>query len=272
MKVLTLIFCISILAVVTFNANAGKPTRGCSDVPVTMTFVAPATGTAALSNDDPSKVYQNGVDGIANEVIHFNNDCNGSRDATIKWGNGPKAKRKLRLQFPNAVPGSLIQGGPPSFAGGASFLSFGFLNIRNLTGYTVIQPGVAATYYTRATFNYITGPDGASYRLSFYPDDYACPTGQVCVPDFTGDPGNSPIKNQPVETAWVKITYVPRDMSQPWSSTNTDEWIVEGTLTTAEDPVIQRGTLILNDGSFTHYGQYSMPFKILITAQTALPQ
>jgi len=163
------------------------------------------------------------------------------------------------------IPGTNnIQGGPPSFAGAASFLTFGFLNVRNVTGYGVIPPGQAATYYTRAVFENITGPDGGNYRLTFFPDDFTCPG--VCVLGI-GYPGNNPTLNQPVETAWVKVTYSPANGSSP------DQWVVEGNLTTSTDPEIQRGTLFLNGSkTLTHYGQYSMPFKLVITAQTTLPQ
>jgi len=95
MKVLTLIFCISILAFVSITAHAGKPT--CSDVPVTMTFAAPSSGTAAIWNDDPTTVYSNGVGGIDNEVIHF---CSGTHDATIKWEMDRKQHEKSECNSP----------------------------------------------------------------------------------------------------------------------------------------------------------------------------
>jgi hypothetical protein len=79
--------------------------------------------------------------------------------------------------------------------------------------------------------------------------------------------------NQPVETAWAKVSYTPRDPSQPWSTSNADHWIVDGELTTISDSVYERATLFQlgKPGTQTHYGQYSMPFKILITALAPLP-
>ena len=71
--------------------------------------------------------------------------------------------------------------------------------------------------------------------------------------------------------AWVKVTYTPRDPNSDWSPSNADKWLVEGTLTTETDPEVERGTLQLLSAG-THYGQYSMPFAILIVAQMALPQ
>ena len=61
------------------RTNAAKPT-GCIDVPLSMTFVATAA-PAAIWNDSANSAYQNGVDGVSS-VIHYNKDCNGTRDAT----------------------------------------------------------------------------------------------------------------------------------------------------------------------------------------------
>jgi hypothetical protein len=135
----------------------------------------------------------------------------------------------------------------------------------------VLQPGVAATFYTTVGSSF-TGPDGQSYQLRFHPDTFACPSGAICAPDLEGST-NAADMNQPLETAWALVTYSPRDRTKPWSSSNTDQWIVDGE--TLTDGVYERATLFFNGRNCcttqTHYGQYSMPFKILIVALAPLP-
>ena len=250
---------------VAFGAKPG----GCGDVPISVTFVAPAAASATISNDNPGLAYQNGVDGVA-AVIHYNRDCSGTRDATLNLGS---STRTALLQFPDAIPGSILAGGPPSFAGGGAFSTHFFINVRNVVGYQTpgITPGVAATYYTKVTSSNIAGPDGNAYILTIFPDNATCPA--VCA--STTD-GTTPLHNSPVQTAWSKVTYTPRDASQPWSLSNADTWVVDGEGSSNEPPatanILERATLYL-DGrrAMTHYGQYSMPFEIVITALAPLP-
>jgi len=260
-------FTISILFLAFTCAYAGKP-GGCSDVPISITFLATNAAPAAIWNDDPTKPYTGGT----NTQIHACNggvDGTGSYDATMVT---PRS-RTVTLKFPAAIGGSLIEGGPASFAGGNAISTQPFINIRNIAGYTVIPPGVAATYYTRIAISF-TGPDSKSYRLLFFPDDGACPGDYPCVPDLhgVGDPAN---KNMSEQMAWAKVTYLPRpNPTQPWSASNADSWIVEGELSTSTDTEIQRATVfyVPRKGPAVHFGQYSMPFKILVTALAALPQ
>ncbi|HEY6930838.1 MAG TPA: hypothetical protein VJA66_14260 [Thermoanaerobaculia bacterium] len=185
----------------------------------------------------------------------------------------------MSMQFPNPISGSILVGGPPSFAGGSAFAAQPFINIRNIVGHNTpgLTPssgstqGVAATYYTKVTFNYIVGPDRNSYLLTIFPDNATCPA--ICA--STGD-STSPLHDSPVQAAWSQVTYTPRDVSQPWSLTNTDSWVVDGEGTSNEPPATsttpERGTLYLEGKrSPTHYGQYSMPFKVIVTALGPLP-
>jgi hypothetical protein len=147
----------------------------------------------------------------------------------------------VQRQFPGAVPGSIIQAGPASFASGSAFTTQAHINIHNITGYTVLPAGVAATFYTKVGSSF-TGPDGKSFQLRYLPDDFACPVGGTCVPNLEPS-ANAANLNQPAETAWAKVTYTPRDPSQPWSTSNADHWVVDGELTTISDPVYERATL-----------------------------
>jgi hypothetical protein len=235
----------------------------CTDLPISLTFLPTTVAPAAISNDNPMTAYQNGVSGVS-AVIHYNMACDGTRDATLNLNN---SKRTLVMQFPNAVPGSTtIQAGPASFAGGAAFATQAFFNVHNILGYGLLTPGVAAVFYTKVTSTF-PAPDRKTYRLALYPDNFTCPGVCSPVPD-----GTSTTLNQPVETEWAKVTYTPRDTTQPWSLTNADSWVVDGELTSATDTVVERATLLLEgrSNSFIHYGQYSMPFKILVTALAPL--
>lgn len=274
MKRFAFAICVLILTMAG-NVHAAKPPgtgNSCNNVPITVTFT-PFPGSAI--NNDISQVYQEGVDGIGNTVIHYNNDCNGSRDATMSLPTtGKKAKRKVSFQFPAAVPGSLIANGAPSFAGGSAFLTPVFMNIRNITGNGFIPQGVPSVYYTKMIFQF-DAPDGGNYRLVFDPDQASeCPAGAICNTNLASpDPVS---KNQPVQTAWVKVTYTPApNPGQPYDATNNfDSWVVDGNLTSStnpSDPTIERGTLLGPVGSGNHYGQYSMPFQILIKAKAKLP-
>jgi hypothetical protein len=247
--------------------EAAKP-AACIDVPLSMTFVPTTAAPAAIWNDLANSAYQNGVDGVS-AVIHYNKDCNGTRDATLTL-NG--SRRTLWMQYPSALPGSIIVSGPPSFAGGAPFSTQAHIAVHNILGRTVLAPGVAATFYTKVG-SMFSAPNGKNYRLRFMPDDFVCPEGATCVPNLENSTSNPPDTNQPVETAWAAIAYTPRDAAQPWSLANTDRWVVDGEMTSAADPAYQRAALFLEGAhfTFTHQGQYSMPFKMLITALAALP-
>jgi hypothetical protein len=265
-------------------SGAGKPTS-CSNVPTTFQFMTPTAALPAISQgtDDSnpaivnSSPYQDGFDGVS-APIFYNKDCNGSRDARLDLG---ASTRTLTMQFPTAIDGSIIQRGPASFAGNAAFQTHAVFLIRNIVGHNTpgITPsegttqGVAATYYTKVRSPF-TGPDGQSYVLVFWPDYGTCPGTCVSVTDSTGS-----FDNSPQQTAWAKVTYMPRDVSKPWSATNADSWFVEGEVVTTEpSPPAIRSTLYGPDlpgpsgktRGTVHYGQYSMPYKVLVTALAPL--
>lgn len=271
-KFLSAISLLILVLMVAVNAHAAKPPQNnCANVPISVAFI-PSSITAITS--DNGTVYQEGVDGASNTVIHFQSDCNGSHDATMDLPTqGKKVKRKVSFQFPAAIPDTNIDQPSPSFAPGSAFLTPVFMNIRNLTGIGFIPQDQPTVYYTRMIFEF-KAPDGNTYRLVFDPDSAAeCPAGAICNTNFGGPDPLS--RNSPVQTAWVKVTHTPpTNPSQPWSPTNADTWLVEGTLTSStnpSDPTIERSTLVGPVGSNLHFGQYSMPLQILITALTKLP-
>jgi len=241
--------------ITTFNAYAAGNSK-CTDVAINMTFVATNIAPAAIMNSEPSKPYS--------ALIRY---CSGTHDATMNTA----ADNPLNFKFTAPVSGSLIQGTAPSFAGGPAFNTQAFMNIRNLTGYTLVQPGVAASYYTRFAGNFM-GPDGNTYRYVSLPDDSTCPLPGNCAPNLEVTVVD-PSQNQPQEAGWVFVTYTPRDTTRPWSPTNADIWLVDGEFVSPIDSVVQRLTLFLvpKKGPYVHSGQYSMPFKVLITALAPLP-
>jgi hypothetical protein len=243
------------------TAFGGKPKR-CDDVPVSVTFTAPGAGTAAIENDNPAVAYVDGVDGVG-AVIHFNLSCDGTRDMTLDLGG---SARTLRVQVPDPIPGSTSN---PVPAG--TLTTQAFFNVRN-----ILAKGITPTpsvFYTKVTSPFPgAGRNDPSYRLTMFPDNVTCPGGgspDPCAP--LGD-GPNEDRNSPGQTAWTKVTYTPA------SGGNPDTWIIDGDLTTNEDgepPLpIQRGTIYSVDkhGNLTHRGQYSLPFRMVITALAPLPQ
>jgi hypothetical protein len=225
------------------------------DIPISMTFLDAISAPEAIWNDDPFVPYQNGVDGM-DIVIN----CS-SRDATLIFASS--SSRRAWVQLPEPIPDSIIEQGPPSFAGGQAFLGKIFLNIRNLTGRNsgIKIPGPAAAYYTKAAYQF-DGPDGVHYRLGFMPGDSACPAGEICVPNIHGNPFPESV-NLPQQSGWVKVSYMPQPDQR-------DEFLVEGEFTYESDTQIQRAGLFV-DGSWIHMGQYSMPFKVLVKALSPIP-
>lgn len=250
-KILMVFLMIGIGANVYAAKRPGGP--GCSDVPVSWAFV---DGYSVTS--DGKGEYKHKADGVFNTVIHYDN-CDGSRDATLGLF---RSKRSVSIQIPTPINGSNIENPSPTFSGGASFVAKPFFNVRNLVGYPVVTTGVAATYYTKMSFGF-EAPDRNDYNVAHLPDDFACPIGLTCVDSLTNEVGSAN-QNQPVQMAWVKVTYMPRDLTQDWSLNNTDKWLVEGLIT---DGTV-RATLISNG---QHFGQYHMPFQILITALARIP-
>lgn len=249
MKQFTFIICVLILAVAG-NAYASKP-PSCTNTPVSM-FIEDTLTAAILS--DGGGLYQNGLNGVTG-VINFNSSCGGSRDVTV--GFDTNSNRRVWFNFPTAIPGTDIEGVTQSFIPNP-FSDRAFINIRNITCRDCNTPGIPSTFYTKVSVAFFA-PGGQKYLLAFLPDN--CPVGYLCAPNYTPGPV-LPTKNEPVETAWAKVTYTP----------NPDTWVVEGELTGG----VVRNTLFLTsvrgNRPPVHYGQYSMPFKITITALAPLAQ
>jgi hypothetical protein len=225
------------------NAFAAKP---CSDVRISWTFLGTVGDYSSAITDDGKGEYRGGADGVFNSVIH---NCFGSWDATLGLN---KSKRTLFMTF-SPIPGTdNVEGSFPTFAG-QTIPTKPFINIANITGNGY---PVGTTYYTKMGMWYIKAPgdNRTSYGLDFLPydSDPRCPfTDGICV--FR--PAEvSPYQNTPVAAAWVRVSYVAPN-----------QWIVEGAYS---DPEIQRATLF---GDGIHRGQFSMPFRILITALDPLP-
>src|SRR5262249_45939390 len=125
------------------NAFGAKPI--CSDLPVSVSFVPTIAAPAAILNDLSNTPYQAGVDHVG-AVIHYQSSCDGTRDMTLNLLSN-STPRALSMQFPNPIAGSIILGGPPSFAGGPAFLAKAFLNVRNILAYPMSP--TPATFYTK---------------------------------------------------------------------------------------------------------------------------
>ncbi|MBI3667570.1 MAG: hypothetical protein HY236_15310 [Acidobacteria bacterium] len=257
MKTLKFFALASGLALLTGAGGVAQGKGTCTDIPVSYTFLSTTVAPAAIWNDVPNKPYQNGVDGVANAVIHR---CFGTNDATMVLAH---SKRYVWIQVPTPIPGSIIVNPAPSFAGGAPFQSQAFFNVRNILGST--DP-----YFYTSMASQFPAPDGHTHHLRLLPDPGACPLDLVCVPNIHG--GILPDSNLPVETSWVRVHYMPPpNPAQSWSLSNTAQWIVDGELADTVYPLLyERGTLHIESskggGSETHEGQYSMPLQILITA------
>jgi hypothetical protein len=251
MKQFIFTICVLILAVVGAADAKGKP-QSCTNTPVKI-FIED-TSTAAILSDGGGE-YLNGVNGVTG-VINFNSSCVGSRDVTV--GFDGTSNRRIWFDFPDAIEETDIGGVTQSFSPNP-FSDRAFINIRNITcrDCNTPIPGIPSTFYTKVSVAFFA-PGGKKYLLSSLPDN--CPAGYLCAPNFTPGPV-LPTKNEPVETAWAKVTY-----------TAPDTWVVEGEVTND----IVRSTLFLTsvkgNNPPVHYGQYSMPFKITITALAPLAQ
>jgi hypothetical protein len=233
-------------------AEAQKPPK-CSDIPISvqvLEFDADGDGDndSALFGDSKGPTYTDGVDGVTNTAIYV---CSGTYDATMRLGPLTRSKRSLGFAFPEPNAGSVVYGPAPEWAGTA-FLAKPFMNIRNIL-WGRMQAVPQLMFTTRIGFSYISGPaDKATYKLQF------APTGVQ-----SGVPGN-PAANDPDETTAATVQDIPGDCRN--GGTTLDTWIV-----TVNPPAVGALMRDLSNGAEIHSGQYSMPFKLLITAQRCLP-
>src|SRR5215471_555289 len=170
------------------TASAGKP-GPCTNVPVSVSFVATDIApAAAITNDDPTRAYKDGVDGVS-AIIFFNSDCNGTRDMVIDLSG---STRTLNVNIPSPIPGSLIQGGP---APAGVLTTKARINVRDILAHP-ISP-TPTVFYTTVAGNPFPGPTKQSptYHLLFTPDFGTCPAGSIpCTNEYP--PG--PLPNSPV--------------------------------------------------------------------------
>ena len=252
--VMTAIAALTVASAQTRSSTAAK--SQCHDIPISYTFLSTTVASAAIWNDDPTKPYENGKDGVGNALIHR---CAGTNDATLALA---RSKRSVWIRVPNPFPNSNIVNPPPSFAGGAPFQSQAFFNVRNILGST--DP-----YFYTGMASQFPAPDGYTHHLRLLPDAGACPEDLVCIPDIHS--GILPDSNLPVETSWVRVHYMPPpNPSLPWSLSNTAQWIVDGELVDSVYPASYERATVHKKGKGgngeSHEGQYSMPLQILITA------
>src|SRR5262245_66392946 len=105
MKRILFAICIVILTVSTSAYAKGKPGGGetCVDVPISWEFLGDGSGSEALLSDGLGP-YTDGVNGVANSVIHSVGTCAGSfgttKDATMNVGN-----RRFRVKLGSNIPG-----------------------------------------------------------------------------------------------------------------------------------------------------------------------
>ena len=138
-----------------------------------------------------------------------------------------------------------------------------FVNVRNIllagTGEAITSTSGPTVFYTRMAMIF-SAPDGNTYRLDFHPDDSVCPGDLACSPDK--DPPTYAQLNLPNETSWAKVTFTPA------TTNSAATWLVDGELTDMPSGALERATLALvkPSGAIVQEGQYSMPFRILITA------
>ena len=244
--------CLFILVIASAAYAAGKPPK-CTDIPISWTFENTTTSAyASAITGDGNGAYADGSDTPA--VIHLNSDCNGSRDATL---NLLRAARSVNIRF-DAINGTDIDGPFPAFAGQTKSVK-PFFNVRNILAY---RYSVGTTFYTKMSVSgFKVSSNRSDYNVAFLPfDGQNCPdpSGLTCIDSITYD-GAGSNQNDPEPAAWVKVTFIAASGGSP------DQWIVEGEFS---DPEIQRGTLF---SSGIHSGQFSMPFRIRITALAPLP-
>lgn len=235
----------------------------CSDIPIWVTIL-PVEGSV-LAGDSKGTVYKAEADGTVFTRISI---CpNANYDATLSLAAG--SERTMAITFPAPIPGSIIDGAAPAWANGGTFAAQPILYVRNILWGRMHGK---YSFTTRLILKSIIGPgDDAPYDLRMQPSlvdalDNAPPFGDT---------------NLPGETAAVIVQDVPGTCRSTPDGT-LDSWIVtvNGPVSVTGGPrrravgkaVIPPfvGTLYAESPSH-HSGQYVMPFKLLIEAQTCVP-
>jgi hypothetical protein len=240
---------IAILAVVppAISGHAAT-TPKCTDIPIWITIV-PIDG-GVLAGDSKGSVYKAGVDGVNFAMINI---CGTSPtyDATMGLSI---SQRTMAFTFPPAIAGSIINGPSPVWANGVQFPAKPILYVRNILWGRM---NGLYTFTTRMIVKSITGPgDSATYDLRFQP----------ATVDALDNPPPYPDINLPSETATITVQDTPGTCRSIPGGT-LDSWMV-----TVDTPFV--GTLYRIGGrnqGYIHSGQYVMPFKLLVQAQSCVP-
>lgn len=229
---------------------ATSPTK-CTDVPIWMTVLS--IGGGVLAGDSKGTTYKSGMDGVNFAAIHICSNASSSPtyDATLGL---EKSTRTMGFTFPAAIGGSIIAGPPPVWADGVSFQTKPVVYVRNILWGRMNGQYI---FTTRAIVKSIIGPgDSATYDLRLQPQ---------YVDAIQNDPPYADT-NSPNQTASVTVQDVP-GTCRITSGGTFDSWIV-----TVNPPSI--GTLYKlgeRNQPYMHSGQYVVPFKLLVEAQSCIP-
>ncbi len=234
----------------------GKGGGKCVNVPIRVTLLPLPNGgpTSVLRGDALGDTYRDGQSGVTARI----NFCSGSRDATITAMSSP---RKIRMTFPQPVPGSSLSGQTPSWVGSEIQVNF-FFNIRNILCHT---GNCGDTFTTRMNWQF-TGPEGSLYHLRFYPADADSP--DLHSPNTLTE---EPEINEPHETSYVVVHHRPGNCGVPSANPVIfDQWDVTAANANSPEGILQLGTLHRfpkkpRDPKL-HMGQYSMPYRLQVEA------
>lgn len=187
----------------------------------------PPTFIDTRITSDNGSTYVHGIDGVS-AVIHI---CSGSYDAILQTTT---SVRKIGVDFSNQVSAT-----PYSPKNWTTFVGNVGINVRSLL-YTYSEFS-DYTFSTRMGVDF-TGPDKVAYRF------------RIQNPSTNAFVGLEPMSNTPQLEALVMVHHIPANGADP------ERWEVY------PDPASGIGTLLPTiKGKLQNGGQYSLPFKIVIT-------
>lgn len=219
--------------------------QACANIPVWITIM-PVDGSVLA--DDGREIYKDGGSGVVSKIYICGSEP--TYDARTDF---PNSTRSVGFTFPHANEGSNVNGPAPIWAGAGTFQSKPIVYVRNILWGRMHGQ---TTFTTRVIIKSIKGPgDAALYDLRLQPS---------LVDALLNDPPMADT-NIPEQTATVTVQDIPGDCRQ--GGTTRDAWIV-----TADAPFI--GTLYKQASRKTpntHAGQYTVPFKLYVEAQSCVP-
>jgi len=234
----------------------GKTT--CTDVPIRISIV---DGSGVLTNDGKG-YYETNKDGVNFAMINI---CGSSPTYDATMGLVPST-RVIGFTFQPALAGSIIDRPSPVWANGTGFWAKPIIYVRNILWGRM--NGVY-DFTTRVIIKNIVGPkDSTPYDLRIQAGD---------VDALDNPPPFSDI-NLPSETGTVRVQDLP-GTCRTTTGGSMDQWIVTvnpshvGT-DPLTDPTLYVGTLYretVRSDRGGHSGQYTVPFKLWIEAQTCIP-